>query len=191
MYSSSTLVLGINFRAKFVSWLSFWGLAMAIRLLFFVGPDGLTLKSARLVNRRALPSQHDRNVDDHAGAWVELRGDDGALLYRRAVNAHLLEDEVELFSQDAARPIHRRPVANHARLLAVFAPDNLDAATLHIVQRTGQRPERRNVARERAVGGRPVFELDHARLDLKSMRLEPLVRAAQPPRGAISKTEGR
>jgi hypothetical protein len=145
----------------------------AVRLLFRIDPESLTLISARSVDVRVPRSQAQRNIDGKSGAWVEVRGAEDRLLYRRAVSADLLAEDVEVRSEAPGGGMVRRPGRRRARLFYVDVPAAPEAAKVRVIERTA-RPPRRLAARrlERA------FEIEHAAVDLRALRIEPVRRKA-------------
>ena len=101
----------------------------AWRLTFAYDGDDFSLKSARKLAKRVPPGQTPNA--DHVGRYVELRGPDRQILYRRAIT-ELIPDSVEYPTGDPTRPLGRVPAPRHGEV-AILVPDLPAGGTVAIV----------------------------------------------------------
>lgn len=99
------------------------------RLTFAYDGDDFTLKSARKLAKRVPPGQPHNG--DRGGRYVELRGPDRQILYRRAIT-ELIPDTVEYPTGDPNRPLGRAPAPRRGEV-AILVPDLPGGGSVAIV----------------------------------------------------------
>jgi hypothetical protein len=95
--------------------------ARAIRLRLSVQDDVIELRSAMRVDKLIAPSDRPE-TGDRSGFWVEVRGDDDQLLYRRSLR-NVLADTIEVFAEEGPETIARRPRQRRQEEFVVVVPD--------------------------------------------------------------------
>lgn len=101
----------------------------AWRLTFAYDGDQFTLKSTRKLAKRVAHGEPART--DRAGRFIELRGVNGQVLYRRSIAA-LIPDSVEFPTGDPARPFDHAPAPGRGEV-AILVPALPEGRSVAIV----------------------------------------------------------
>jgi hypothetical protein len=132
-------------------------MSQAWRLTFAYDGDKFTLKSTRKLVKRVPPSQaHDTG---HAGRFVELRGPNRQILYRRAIT-ELIPDTVEYPTGDPAQPLGRvaAPRRGEVAILVPAPPEGHSVAI--VVGRPGRAGKRTKQSGAETSGPRDLIAVD-------------------------------
>src|SRR5512134_312368 len=96
-------------------------MSRALRLRLYVEENVLRLRSIRRVDMLIAPSDPIQ-IFGESGFWVELRDQGDRTLYRRVL-ADVLEDTVEVFSEDPNETVVRHPRPPGQTEFVVIVPD--------------------------------------------------------------------
>lgn len=107
-------------------------MAHAWRLTFAYDGDRFSLKSKRKLEKRVARGQSgEAMARTRAGCFIEVRGGNDEILYRRAIT-ELLSDTVEHPTGDPARPLGRVAAPRRGEV-SVLVPDLSGGRTVAIV----------------------------------------------------------
>jgi hypothetical protein len=104
-------------------------MAQAWRLTFAYEGDEFTLVSLRKLVKRVPPGQQIE--PDRSGRFVELRGANNEVLYRRSVD-HIIPDTVEYPTGDPAQPLGRVAAPRHGEV-AILVPAEPEGRSVAVV----------------------------------------------------------
>src|SRR3954454_24343421 len=96
-------------------------MSRALRLRLYVEDDTLRLRSANRVDMHIAPSDRTE-TSGGSGFWVELRDQGDRTLYRRIL-ADVLQDSVEVYSDDPSGTIVRHTLHPAQTEFVVIVPD--------------------------------------------------------------------
>ena len=96
-------------------------MSRALRLRLSGDGDALRLQSVRPVDMLVPPSDPTQTSGE-SGFWVEIRDGENRTLYRKSLGS-VLQDTIEVFSDDPKETIARRPSPPGPRDFVVIVPD--------------------------------------------------------------------
>ena len=115
--------------------------AAAWRLTFEYDGDDVRVVSQEHVEMLAPPDDEELLSHGDAGYWVEVRDDDGSVLYRQVVHDPIRTD-AEVFPEDPSQPIERVQLDRPKGVFQVVVPD-LPAGSEAVLQGQASRQELR------------------------------------------------
>jgi hypothetical protein len=116
----------------------------AWRLTFEYDGDDVRVVSRERVEMLAPPDDEELLSQGDAGYWVEVRDDDGAVLYRQVLHDPIRTD-VEVFPEDPSQPIERVALEHPQGVFQVVVPD-LAAGSEAVLQGQASRQQLREEA---------------------------------------------
>jgi hypothetical protein len=109
-------------------WILEVNMSRALRLRLYVEGDTLRLRSVRRVEMVVPPSDPIPTADK-SGFWVEIRDKRDRSLYRRVLG-DVLQDTIEVFSNDPNETVARRPRPPGQTEFVVVVPDTPEASSV-------------------------------------------------------------
>ncbi len=134
----------------------------AWRLTFAYDGDDFKLKSARKLIKRLPPGEVAEKA--HIGRYVELRGANRQVLYRRSIT-ELLPATVEYRTGDPTRPLARVPAKRRGEI-AVLVPAMAEGLKVALVAVGQGRPKTAHAAQAMQSGAAEEGILDLVNVDL-------------------------
>ncbi|MGH2689668.1 MAG: hypothetical protein ACRDKW_12805 [Actinomycetota bacterium] len=117
----------------------------AVRMTFRYADGAVEVDDVQRVRRWVPPGEPLEDRTDRSGFWVELRDADGAVLIRRDLPP-TLGDDYEVFPEDPAGEIVRRPVAARAVAFSVVVPEDRQARAVTVMGSPPAAARRREAA---------------------------------------------
>jgi hypothetical protein len=117
----------------------------AVRMTFRYADGAIEVDDVQRVRRWVPPGEPLDDRSDRSGFWLELRDADGAVLFRRDLPP-TLGDDYEVFPEDPAGEIVRRPSASRSVVFSVVVPENRQARAVSVVGSPPTAARRREAA---------------------------------------------
>lgn len=133
----------------------------AIRITVEVGPERMDVKSVRRLRMRAPVGQQPEEMRrQQTGRFVELRGDDDRVLYRRHLTS--LDARMEFPTGDPARPFGHAEL-KRPRTVSIIIPAAKGARAAKLMDYGPGRAEREAEAAATGSAGRELLSVDLSR----------------------------
>lgn len=104
----------------------------ALRLTFAYRGEEIELVDAQPVAMFMPPGESLEAREARSGFWFELHDGGGSLLFRQAMH-HPIESDYEVFPEDPAGEIVRRPAPGRSGAFTIVIPEMAEAETLILV----------------------------------------------------------